>query len=106
MIYAGGTTGHPKGVVWRSEDIWRTLGGGIDFATGVPLPDEWEQSRRGAAGSGLGKLCAAPIIHGNAQVAALAGLFGGDTIVLLPRLYADGIRPPGPRPQGNPLVLL
>jgi len=70
------------------RDIWRTLGGGIDFTTGVPLPDEWEQSRRGRETNGMVKLCAAPLIHGNAQVAALAGLFAGDTIVLLPRFDA------------------
>jgi acyl-CoA synthetase (AMP-forming)/AMP-acid ligase II len=84
LIYTGGTTGYPKGVLWRHEDIWRTLGGGIDFITGEPLPGEWEQSKRGAAGSGLVKFCAAPLIHGNAQWAAIAGLFAGDTIVLLP----------------------
>src|ERR1700733_6454599 len=28
IIYTGGTTGYPKGVMWRSEDIWRTLAGG------------------------------------------------------------------------------
>ena len=36
IIYTGGTTGLPKGVMWRHEDIWRTLGGGIDFITGEP----------------------------------------------------------------------
>ena len=84
LIYTGGTTGYPKGVMWRHEDIWRTLGGGIDFLTGDPLPDEWAQSRRGLESAGLVKLCAAPLIHGNAQVATLAGLFSGETIVLLP----------------------
>src|SRR6201984_1319591 len=84
IIYTGGTTGHPKGVMWRHEDIWRTLGGGIEFITREPLPDEWEQSKRGAAGNGLVKFCAAPLIHGNAQWAAIAGLFAGDTIALLP----------------------
>ena len=34
MLYTGGTTGYPKGVLWRHEDVWRTLGGGIDFTTG------------------------------------------------------------------------
>ena len=36
IIYTGGTTGYPKGVMWRNEDIWRTLGGGIDYVTGEP----------------------------------------------------------------------
>ncbi len=106
LIYTGGTTGYPKGVMWRHEDIWRTLGGGIDFATGIPLPDEWEQSRRGAEGSGLVKLCAAPIIHGNAQVAALAGLFAGDTIVLLPHFDAHEIWRAVERRQVNLLVII
>jgi len=106
LIYTGGTTGYPKGVMWRSEDIWRTLGGGIDFSTGIPLPDEWEQSRRGSAGNGLVKLCAAPIIHGNAQVAAMAGLFGGDTIVLLPRFDAHEIWRAVERRRVNLLVII
>jgi acyl-CoA synthetase (AMP-forming)/AMP-acid ligase II len=40
-----GRPGSPKGVMWRHEDVWRVLGGGIDFVTGNPLPDEWAQSR-------------------------------------------------------------
>ena len=91
IIYTGGTTGYPKGVMWRSEDIWRTLGGGIDFVTGIPLGDEWEQSRRGLESTALVRLCAAPLIHGAAQVATLAALFGGDTVVLPPRFDAHGI---------------
>jgi acyl-CoA synthetase (AMP-forming)/AMP-acid ligase II len=86
IIYTGGTTGYPKGVMWRSEDIWRTLGGGIDFYTGVPLADEWEQSRHGQETTALVRLSAAPLVHGAAQVATLAALFGGDTVVL-PRRF-------------------
>jgi acyl-CoA synthetase (AMP-forming)/AMP-acid ligase II len=89
VIYTGGTTGYPKGVMWRSEDIWRTLAGGIDFVTGVPMADEWEQSRRGQEGGGLVRLCAAPLIHGAAQVATLGALFGGDTVVLARRFDPD-----------------
>jgi len=91
IIYTGGTTGYPKGVMWRHEDIWRTLGGGIDFTTGVPLADEWEQSRRGLEGARLVRLCTAPLIHGAAQVATLGALFVGDTVVLSPRFDAREI---------------
>jgi acyl-CoA synthetase (AMP-forming)/AMP-acid ligase II len=91
IIYTGGTTGYPKGVMWRHEDIWRTLAGGIDFVTGVPLADEWEQSRRGAEGGGLVRLCSAPLIHGAAQVATLGALFCGDTVVLSDHFDADEI---------------
>jgi acyl-CoA synthetase (AMP-forming)/AMP-acid ligase II len=61
IIYTGGTTGYPKGVMWRHEDIWRTLGGGIDFITGDPLSDEWAQSRKGLEAGEFVKLCAAPL---------------------------------------------
>jgi len=106
IIYTGGTTGYPKGVMWRHEDIWRTLGGGIDFITGVPLPDEWEQSRKGLEAGEFVKLCAAPLIHGNAQVAALAGLFAGETIVLLPAFDAHEIWRAVERHQVNVLVII
>ena len=106
IIYTGGTTGYPKGVMWRHEDIWRTLGGGIDFITAEPLPDEWAQSRKGLENGEFVKLCAAPLIHGNAQVAALAGLFGGETIVLLPAFDAREIWLAVEKYQVNVLVII
>jgi acyl-CoA synthetase (AMP-forming)/AMP-acid ligase II len=106
IIYTGGTTGYPKGVMWRHEDIWRTLGGGIDFITGEPLPDEWAQSRKGLEAGEFVKLCAAPLIHGNAQVAALAGLFAGETIVLLPAFDARQVWLAIEKHQVNVLVII
>ncbi len=86
MLYTGGTTGYPKGVLWRHEDVWRTLGGGIDFTTGERLPDEWAQIRRGTAGpAGMVRLTTAPLIHGSAQWGTLPGLFSGDTVVFVPQ---------------------
>jgi 3-oxocholest-4-en-26-oate---CoA ligase len=105
IIYTGGTTGYPKGVMWRHEDIWRTLAGGIDFQTGVPLPDEWEQCRRGAAGAFV-SLTAAPLIHGAAQVATLGGLFAGATMVLEPRFDPDRIWQAVQRHKVNTLVVI
>jgi acyl-CoA synthetase (AMP-forming)/AMP-acid ligase II len=106
IIYTGGTTGYPKGVMWRHEDIWRTLAGGIDFVTGVPLEDEWDQARKGEDSGEFVKLCAAPLIHGNAQVAALAGLFVGETIVLLPAFDADEVWRAVERRAVNVMVII
>lgn len=84
LLYTGGTTGQPKGVMWRHEDIWRTLGGGIDFMTGEPVVDEWQQARTGAENGGLVRLPAAPFIHGAAQWASLGNLFACSTVVFVP----------------------
>jgi acyl-CoA synthetase (AMP-forming)/AMP-acid ligase II len=83
LLYTGGTTGMPKGVMWRHEDVWRTLGGGINFMTGEPLENEYVQAEMGKVTGGMVRLCLAPLIHGNAQWAGLMALFGGDTVVLL-----------------------
>jgi 3-oxocholest-4-en-26-oate---CoA ligase len=105
LLYTGGTTGYPKGVLWRQEDVWRTLGGGIDFLTGEPLADEWAQSKK-ALGGGLVKLCTAPLIHGNAQWALLMGLFAGETIVLVPKFDPQDIWTSVQRYKVNVLVII
>jgi len=105
LLYTGGTTGYPKGVLWRQQDVWRTLGGGIDFLTGEPLADEWAQSRKALAG-GLVKLCTAPLIHGNAQWAALMGLFAGETIVFVPKFDPGEIWSSVQRYAVNVLVII
>jgi len=106
LIYTGGTTGYPKGVIWRHEDVWRALGGGIDFMTGLPLEDEWAQSKRGAEMGGMTRLCLAPLIHGNAQWAALAALFSGDTVVVLPHFDAHDAWRAVERHKVNVMVLI
>ncbi|MEV0899138.1 acyl-CoA synthetase [Actinoplanes sp. NPDC049802] len=106
LLYTGGTTGYPKGVIWRHEDVWRVLGGGIDFMSGIPLDDEWAQSRRGAEMPPMVRLCLAPLIHGNAQWAALAALFGGDTVVFLPHFDPDEVWRIIERHRVNVVVLI
>lgn len=106
LLYTGGTTGYPKGVLWRHEDVWRTLGGGVDFMTGVPLEDEWQQSRRGVGAEPMVRLCLAPLIHGNAQWAALMALFAGDTVVMLPHFDPDEVWRTIDRRRVNVVVLI
>ena len=50
ILYTGGTTGMPKGVVWRHADVLFALGGGIDLLTG-----ERSRRARGPGGAGPGR---------------------------------------------------
>ncbi|WP_141015598.1 acyl-CoA synthetase [Nocardioides sambongensis] len=84
IVYTGGTTGYPKGVMWRHEDVWRTLGGGIDFATRDYLT-EYDQSRTAATIEPLTCLQFGPIMHANGQWGMLLRFFTGHTNVLLPK---------------------
>jgi acyl-CoA synthetase (AMP-forming)/AMP-acid ligase II len=92
ILYTGGTTGMPKGVVWRHEDVLRVLGGGIDFETGECFADETRFARAAAEHEPAGKgLVIAPLMHGAAQWGTLNGLFNGRTIVLMPKFDAVGV---------------
>ena len=84
IVYTGGTTGFPKGVMWRHEDFWRVLGGGIDFMTGDRL-EEYDQSRQAAEGEPMVTFPLSPLMHGGAQAAMLMHLFAGHLTILEPK---------------------
>ncbi|MFE3293836.1 acyl-CoA synthetase [Rhodococcus sp. NPDC059234] len=84
MLYTGGTTGLPKGVMWRHEDWWRVLGGGVNFVTGERVEDEWEMAKVGAANPAMVRFPIPPMIHGGSQSAVFHSLFGGGTLVMHP----------------------
>ncbi len=87
IIYTGGTTGFPKGVMWRHEDFWRVLGGGIDFYTGEPL-EEYDQSKQ-ANDPRMVTFPLSPLMHGGAQAGLLMHLFAGHLTILEPRFDAQ-----------------
>jgi acyl-CoA synthetase (AMP-forming)/AMP-acid ligase II len=80
IIYTGGTTGFPKGVMWRHEDFWRVLGGGIDFYTGQPL-EEYDQSKQ-ATDPRMVTFPLSPLMHGGAQAGLLMHLFAGHLTIV------------------------
>jgi 3-oxocholest-4-en-26-oate---CoA ligase len=81
IIYTGGTTGFPKGVMWRHEDFWRVLGGGIDFYTGQPL-SEYDQSEQAKMPGRLVTFPLSPLMHGGAQTGLFLHLFAGHVTIL------------------------
>ncbi|MFL0239004.1 acyl-CoA synthetase [Mycobacterium sp. SMC-17] len=89
LLYTGGTTGFPKGVMWRHEDIYRVLFGGTDFATGEPVADEYDLSKQAAANPPMIRLPIPPMIHGATQSATWMAMFTGHTVVLMPEFDAD-----------------
>lgn len=91
MLYTGGTTGKPKGVVWRQEDVWRVLGGGIDWYSGRPVEDEWEHARTGADSGQLVRFAIPPFIHGGSQWAIFQSLFAGGKAVVYPEFEPRAI---------------
>lgn len=91
LLYTGGTTGFPKGVMWRHEDIYRVLFGGTDFATGEPVADEYDLSKQAAANAPMIRYPIPPMIHGATQSATWMALFSGQTVVLTPEFDADEV---------------
>ncbi|MEX1009498.1 MAG: AMP-binding protein [Acidimicrobiia bacterium] len=80
FLYTGGTTGMPKGVMWRNEDLYVGL-----WAVSHPdRPDPSDPLEAARAGKRTGiMLPVAPLMHGTGLNVALATLAGGGTVVLI-----------------------
>jgi 3-oxocholest-4-en-26-oate---CoA ligase len=91
LLYTGGTTGFPKGVMWRHEDIYRVLFGGTDFTTGEFVKDEYDLAKSAAANPPMIRYPIPPMIHGATQSATWMALFAGQTTLLAPEFDADAV---------------
>jgi 3-oxocholest-4-en-26-oate---CoA ligase len=86
VLYTGGTTGMPKGVIWRHEDVFMALGGGLDIYTNEPVASDTELAEKAKQNeSPLVSLCLPPMMHGAAQWSVMRFLFDGSTTVLVRR---------------------
>jgi 3-oxocholest-4-en-26-oate---CoA ligase len=85
LLYTGGTTGMPKGVMWRHEDIFfASLGGdgspryGIDRLERPEAIGAWAQCSSALAR----RMPLCPLMHGGAQWLTLQSLLNGGCAVL------------------------
>ena len=82
LIYTGGTTGMPKGVMWRQEDVFFAgLQGGNPGAADITEPGQIGPNARERIAAPT-TLPVAPLMHGNGHWAAMIGLHGGGKVVL------------------------
>jgi 3-oxocholest-4-en-26-oate---CoA ligase len=86
FLYTGGTTGMPKGVMWRNDDLYVSLWVSAHPRTPDP-PDPFAAARAGKRAATL--LPAAPLMHGTGLFAAIAALAGSGTVVLVDRPGLD-----------------
>ncbi|GAA4370080.1 acyl-CoA synthetase [Nocardioides caricicola] len=83
ILYTGGTTGMPKGVLWRNDDIYVTSMGGTPFGTDVPRTSYDEVAEAAVAGGGgMCLMMVPPFMHGAAQWSTFHTISGGGKIVL------------------------
>ena len=88
-VYTGGTTGMPKGVLWRHQDIFfAAMGGGDALALGNVIATPEELATR-VLRPGLTALPCPPFMHASAHWLAFTMLFGGGRIVTLPWGHFD-----------------
>jgi len=89
FIYTGGTTGSPKAVMWRSDDLYVSLWQMAQPGTEPPEVAAAMQADKAAATC----LPACPLMHGTGLFIALSTLSGGGAVVLLdtPRLDPVGV---------------
>jgi acyl-CoA synthetase (AMP-forming)/AMP-acid ligase II len=82
MIYTGGTTGTPKGVMWRQEDLFFAgMGGGNP--TGEPVTSPGEIARNVLERPAMVMFPVPPLMHGAAQLGTFIAFFGGGTAVMV-----------------------
>jgi acyl-CoA synthetase (AMP-forming)/AMP-acid ligase II len=86
ILYTGGTTGMPKGVMWRAEDIFFGAFGGGGIGNEISAPEEIaDRAREGRTRC----LPACPFMHGTAHWMAFSALYQGGAVVISTDRHLD-----------------
>ncbi len=89
MLYTGGTTGMPKGVMWRQDDVI----GSLDAPSKRPLPEfpGWDALEQRVAKPGPRSLAAAPLMHGTGAFNAMWNLCLGGSVITMGGRHFDPV---------------
>ena len=89
LLYTGGTTGMPKGVMWRQDDLF----GALDATSRKRLPPGQDLAAMAARVTKPGprNLPAAPLMHGTGLFFALSNLVTGGSVVTMTGRHFDPV---------------
>jgi fatty-acyl-CoA synthase len=91
LLYTGGTTGMPKGVMWRQDDLFALLNAGGMRHFPEDLGTDGVRAALEAGGRGSTLLPACPLMHGTGGFTAMETLSEAGKVVTLPSRRFDPI---------------
>ena len=108
ILYTGGTTGMPKGVLWRSADIYVAAMGGrrLDGMEMASLDEIFEYAKNGP---GIKAVQGPPLMHGAAQWVSFINFGMGNTLIFcdeVKRFAAAAVLEVIEREEANTLTIV
>ncbi|HEY1116157.1 MAG TPA: AMP-binding protein [Acidimicrobiales bacterium] len=91
LLYTGGTTGMPKGVMWRNDDLLLVLNAGAPRVRKLPDDVDHDHLREVLSSPGIRTLPACPLMHGTGAFNAFTALTVGGSVVTLTKSSFDAV---------------
>ncbi|MFK7917390.1 MAG: AMP-binding protein, partial [Ilumatobacter sp.] len=81
LLYTGGTTGRPKGVMWRQDDVFGVLD--ANNRKRMPPEQDLDAARNRMGSPGPRNMPSAPLMHGTGLFNAISNLMVGGSITTM-----------------------